>query len=817
MELRQVPALLPAAALVAGVALGRLAVSAPPELALALAGAGVAWRGRAGPLLAALAAGLLAATVAPPAALPRPIEPDRPLAAVGRVVDHWRVDGDEASVRFRLTRLRQNVAGAPPRVERSDLEVRLVLPFTGELPPTGSTLRVKGALRRSPGFANGVVTPPGPWRLRVKSPRLVDVVTPPEPLAALSSRWRTRVEAAHREALERIGPTAAEGEPEQGAALARALVLADAGTLPERWRRGLRRAGLAHLLAVSGLHVGLVAGTALLLASPLPWRLRLVVALAAIAAYLLVAGPRPALLRAALMGGLAAVSLLAGRIPSGANALAVTAAALVVGRPALLDDLGFRLTVTATAGILYLAPALARTWAGGRAGEDAGAVGSVFVPNRHSARTDRLRRLVAPPLAATVAAQLVSLPVAAPAFHLVSWTSPLVNLVAIPWTAVALAVSLGWTAAALAAPALAARFVPLLDLVARPFGWPSLGSPGWWGAVPVAAPPGVALVLAALLAVWLPAPWRRLPLLVPVLLLVPAMRWGEAPRIHGGGGRDVLLEAVFLDVGQGDAILLRDGPRALLVDGGGWPSGDLGGRVLVPALLAEGLARLDAVLLTHPDRDHCRGLVDLASYLPIGEVWLAPGDLSADGCAGELRDAVSGQGGSARVVATGDVRAVGRWRLEVLHPPARADQRRAAAGANDASVVALAAVAGHRLLLTGDVEAAAERRLVAERREGLAAEVLKLAHHGSRTSTSPGFLVAVAPRLAIASAGHRNAYGHPATVVRQRLRQRRVPLLRTDHHGMVHLAVAEPVGEGAPPPLRLRLGRPWPLASPDGG
>jgi competence protein ComEC len=644
--------------------------------------------------------------------------------------------------------------------------------------------------------------------------------------------------AAERTMAEREGAVRPGGEGGQGAALARALVLADPSGLPERWQRGLRRSGLAHLLAVSGLHVGLVAGIVLLASAFLPWRLRLVLGLVAIAGYLLLAGPRPALLRAALMGGLATVSLLAARVPSGANALAVAAAALVLSRPDLVDDLGFRLTATATAGILFLAPALARRWAGlgaderdpglddeggaGRGGRGGGRSERGALSTKSAARRTpfaahplgRLRRLLAPPLAATVAAQLVSLPVAAPAFHLLSWTAPLANLLAVPWTALALALSLAWTAAALVAPPLAAALLPALDLVAAPFGWPSLGPPSWWGTIAVAAPPAVALLVAGSAALWLLAPLRRLPLLAVLLLLLPALRWGgEGPARHPG------LEAVFLDVGQGDAILLRDGPRALLVDGGGWPSGDLGGRVLVPALVAEGVGRLDAVLLTHPDRDHCRGLVDVASYLAIGEAWLARG-LPREGCAGELAAAVAGQGGEVREVAAGDRRRLGRWRLDVLHPAAAVEGAPApgASGANDDSIVVLAIAAGRRLLLTGDVEAPAERRLVRARGDLLRADVLKLAHHGSKSSTGGGFLAAVAPRLAIASAGHRNPYGHPADLVRRRLHQRRVPLLRTDHHGMIHLAFpelpAERGPEARPPPLLLEIGRLWPLAQP---
>ena len=231
----------------------------------------------------------------------------------------------------------------------------------------------------------------------------------------------------------------------------------------------------------------------------------------------------------------------------------------------------------------------------------------------------------------------------------------------------------------------------------------------------------------------------------------------------------------MLDVGQGDSILLRDGDRAILVDGGGSRGGDIGGRVLLPALLGEGVTRLEALVMTHPDADHCSGLVDVAAYLPVREVWMAPG-WDPQGCAGRLLDL---PGARTRLLSRGQRLTLGRWRLTALHPAAADD-----GPVNERSLVLLAEVNGRRALLTGDVESGAERELAACCAQGLHADLLKVAHHGSRTSSTAPFLEAVAPRLALISVGLRNLYHHPAPEIVERLGER-ARLLRTDRAGEI--------------------------------
>jgi competence protein ComEC len=215
----------------------------------------------------------------------------------------------------------------------------------------------------------------------------------------------------------------------------------------------------------------------------------------------------------------------------------------------------------------------------------------------------------------------------------------------------------------------------------------------------------------------------------------------------------------------------------MLVDGGGWPSGDFGGRVLLPALARLGVRSLEAAVISHPDADHCGGIADLAAYVPIDELWIAPGW----GDAPCLRRLVGGRVKAVRVWWRGDRVAWRGFRFEVLHPAPGAH-----GAGNDRSLVLAAEAGGRSLLLTGDIPGETESELVRSRAVHPSV-VLKLAHHGSRSSTTLPFLSSVAPRWGLISAGRRNAYGHPSTGVLDRLARRRIQVLRTDQNGRIRL------------------------------
>ncbi len=767
------PILAPVAALVLGTSLALPATRTSVPAAGGLAILGAALGGPAGRATGLFAAGLLGVWLRPerfrpPAGFP---EPGRPVTVTAELGGGWRRESFGWSAPIEARRLRQGL-----RVERWRRRVYVSLP--GEARPAEAlSLRLTGYLSRAPGYANGGEPRAGPWRLRVKSRRFASPAGGGGPLRELSRALRRRLEGVFARAGG--GPVDAPGSAaateRAGPGLARALVLGDARAVPVVVRRGLRRAGLAHLLAVSGLHVGLLAAAGLLAGRRLPAAWRLLPVAFACGVYLLVVGPRPAILRASLMALLAAAALLLERRAPGPHALTLTIGVLVALDPGAVRDLSFLLTASATAGIVVLAPALVGSWS-------------------------RLPPVLARPLAATVGAQLCALPFAAPAFHLLSPFAPLANLFAVPWTGFCLLAGFAWTALAATSAAAGRRALPLLDLAAAPFEALSALPPGPLLTLPVALSGAGAAALAAALAAGLLWPRRGGPaVLLPIALLAllgllarlpappPAGRTGPRPARPAP-------ELILLDVGQGDALLLRDGAAAALVDGGGWRRADFGGRVLLPALARLGVRRLEAVVLTHPDLDHCGGLVDIAGYLPVGEVWTAPG-WGDEPCA---RDLLALPAVGLRTFWRGESAALGRWRLAALHPPA-GDRSQG----NDRSLVLLAEAGGRRLLLTGDLEARGERRLLAAGLLQRRVDVLKVAHHGSRTSTGSAFLSAVAPRLALISAGTANPYGHPSPAVVARLRGRGIPVLRTDRSGMVKIAFPEKS------PMRIEL-HGWP-------
>jgi len=265
------------------------------------------------------------------------------------------------------------------------------------------------------------------------------------------------------------------------------------------------------------------------------------------------------------------------------------AVVLCLSDPGGLSDLGLRLTLAATAGIL-----LSRPWLGWN-----GAFG---------------RSPLGRALAASLGAQIATWPFALPAFHLVAPAAPLANLVAVPWAAVVLVLAVVRCAAEAVGAGFETAVSWALDGAAAPFWWLASLPARLSFVRPVGCGPVGATGLALGVAVALRHPRWAVALLpgwfVVGLLLPPAP---ARPELR------------VLDVGQGEAILLADRGRAVLVDGGGWLGGDPAGELLLPALARAGIVELAAVALTHPDIDHCAGLLGLVDYLPVAEIWTPPG------------------------------------------------------------------------------------------------------------------------------------------------------------------------------------------------
>lgn len=705
-------------------------------LAGALLALGVANARRSGVCLAASALGLLAAWGQPEAVreIPVPIDSRRPVEATGRVIDEWRRVEYGWQTRVAVRSLRQGCRVVPWQVS-----LRLLVGGQ-ERPGLGARVRASGYLRRASGLANIPPTEPGIWGLTVKSARLLEL----RGKRSLVSRGVGQIRSRLEEGLALL-------PRERGRALLEVLLLGRGDQLIRKDRQTVRRFGVAHLFAVSGLHVAILGAGVYLLLAPTPRAMRIATSLCVVVFYTVLTGGRPSILRAGLMAGVAALSLLAGRPAAGLQSLAVATSLMVAWSPGLVLDTGFQLTASATAGIVWLAPMIASTL-------------PAWLPAG-------IKRSVA----ASLAAQFGCGPWIWPRFAMICPVSIPLNVIAVPWMAGLLALSMLWGASALIAPGgLSVTIGTWIDTLAAPLDWLGRVAPSALITWPVSMT-FVQAIVSAMLALLSILVRFRGPLRLVLASLALLSFTGPAPMSH--------VDLTMLDVGQGDAILLRDGRHTALIDGGGWPRADIASRVLLPFFAGQGIRQVDTLIVTHSDTDHCQGVADLATYISTGAVFVSRRGLQST-CSDRL---AALPGVDLRTLSSGEFTTVGRWQVRAIHPT---DSGRG--GGNNDSLVLRVNGLGRSALLTGDIEEGAEAQILRRHpRELLEADILKVAHHGSRTSTSDSFLRAVSPRLALISAGRRNRYGHPSSEVVDRLRRRGVTVLRTDRDGMLRLVFYE--------------------------
>lgn len=583
--------------------------------------------------------------------------------------------------------------------------------------------------------------------------------------------------------------------PEREAALMAGLLFGSRTRLPEDIAAAFRATGVFHLLAVSGGNVAMIV-------LPLRWCLHraglgraaaAAATLPAVAFFVFLTGASPSVLRAGLMAILVLAGEILGRERDALNTLGAAAALLLAAAPGLLFDLGFQLSVGATLGILLLAGPI-QTWLAPRL--------ALLLPGRAAAG-------IAGGLAATLGAQAMVEPLSLHAFGVFSPIAPVANLMVVMFVGWLVPMGLGAVVAGLFAPpavwvlghlgrwALAGLVYTVKALASLPYAHIAAGRlPAGW----------VVAWYAGLLLAALPAA-RRMPATFCAWLGHRVRTWQTAAAAAGlltllavgallvwrpalAGPPDA-LELTVLDVGQGDAILVRaPGGSAALIDAGpayplssgsGWF--DAGEQVVVPYLKRTGVGRLDVLVLTHPDVDHVGGAGAVLRSLPVGQVLVSTTAAPEAHHAAALAAAAE-RGVPVRVPREGEILRLGEAvAIQVLGPPAspiagsRSD--------DNANCVALRVVYRQvAFLLACDLEAVAEERLV-DRGRPLSADVLKVAHHGSRHSTTERFLQAVGPRYAIISAGSGNPFGHPHGEVIGRLQRAGAEVWRTDRHGTV--------------------------------
>lgn len=515
-------------------------------------------------------------------------------------------------------------------------------------------------------------------------------------------------------------------------------------------RDDFTRAGLAHLLALSGQHVTLLVGalSLLLLRLPLPPATRFLLPAAFLVFYLAgLVQVSPSVTRAVLMGMVVAVALAFGRgRPEPLGLLALIATVTLLAFPLWVLTPGFQLSFLAVAGLTLVPGVMAR------------------LPQDWT--RPGWRQYLTGGVAVTLLAQAATLPLVAGSFGVIPLAGLPANLLAAPLMTVLvplgfLAGLLGPLGTVLTWP-LEALAQVLLNL-AHWFGrWPVLP----WGAV---GPGGyAAFALSALAGVaWLRG-WIRPPVALGTWLLC-ALLTALPSRL------DPPRQLVFLDVGQGDSTLIQAPGLRVLVDGGGTPHGDYDlSRTVIPALRSLGVSALDVVVATHSDTDHIEGLVGVLRELPVGELWIGQRDPDNELLA-ELLAVAKERGIPVREVRRGDYVQAGGVRLDVLWPEGRFWSTEP----NENSV-ALGITAGEfRAALLGDLPAPLEHSLGLRR-----LDLLKAAHHGSRHSTSATLLAQTAPADAVISVGY-NTFRHPSDEVLTRLDAAGVRVWRTDQQGSV--------------------------------
>lgn len=583
----------------------------------------------------------------------------------------------------------------------------------------------QGVLRRLDG---------GRYSLSVKSPRLmsyrgtISTFAPP---------------AWNRLAGQRLQKYAATNPGE--IAMIEALVLGRGERLSDDARQNFRRGGTYHLLVFSGLQIALAAAA---IAFALRWagapRLSdwSLIAFAALAPAFI--GPTASVSRSSVGIALYALSRILKRPTSFQNLWCVAALARLILVPADIVDPAFQLTY-------------------------AGAGALIFVGKPMAVRP---RWIVY-----AAAAEIVITPLTLFHFHQFALGGSVTTILLTPIIFVMLV---------LGAAFCVTEFLPLLKLVAilnTACCWLNeLASPisGFFAAPRQLT---IAIALLAAIASIVILTGRRRAIAIAAMFLLPAL--GAVAR-HVSQRNAPRPQVAFLDVGQGDSILLRSGQHNILIDGGGRAEDRrFGETVLLPLLVDRGVRNFDVVILSHAHPDHCGGLPAVIEQLRVGEVWLNPRRFRGE-CAQLMLEMIRERGTPMRLVRDSARRDAGEFHLDaftVAHPIRRAAE-------NNSSIV-VRVLARHRaLLLTGDIEREAESELAPQIGP---VDILKVAHHGSRSSSTPPLLDAAAPRLAVISCGRRNWFGHPHESVLQSLAARHVRVWRTDRGGTIDVDLGGPL------------------------
>lgn len=604
-----------------------------------------------------------------------------------------------------------------------------------------------------------------------------------------------------------------------------ALILGDRSRLSPETTVFFQRVGIGHLLAISGLHIGIVASTVFFLLSRIlsriPWFLwnagtRKWAALGTffpVLAYALLAGMSPSTQRALAMVGFFLLTFLYGRDQDLLNTLAVAAMSILVVYPPVFISASFQLSFTAVFAIIY---GMAR-------------VPLTPLPLSVPVTSRVLRRFTLFVLV-SVWATLGTLPLTMFYFNQVSLIGILSNCLFVP--IIGFGVVPSGLLAAFLLPLSSNAAATIMNLAAAVLAQ-TLKLVSLMSQLPFAAVRTVTPSLLEIACYYL--------LVFAVVVLISRRRQDEASAVDntefrldsdgtvgrmpfGGGLKRIQpiwvvlalvlsaivadigywayqrlgrqdLRATFLDVGQGSATLFElPGGYCMLVDGGGYSDNaafDVGARIIAPFLWHKKIKTVETLILTHPNSDHLNGLIYIAENFNVHHIWSngEPGNTSGyRQLMKTIRDKNIAHPAFRQLDRQVEVAGV---KIEILNPPPGFLERRQTEpwrDLNNNSLVARFTSGTISLLLCGDITAKAEKELVTREGDHLKSTVLFVPHHGSDSSSTPGFIDAVQPQIGIVSAGWQNRYHFPHPAVLKRYRQAKTRLLRTDQDGAISLA-----------------------------
>lgn len=574
-----------------------------------------------------------------------------------------------------------------------------------------------------------------------------------------------------------IAQTIDSGMHGDAAALLKGLMLGLGRNLPDDVRDAFADSGTVHILAVSGLHVGLIAGMAWILLVSVFRVPRFIGAIATISLLIVFAGlvgGRPSVLRAAFMFSIIVIGAAMDRPANLLNSIGAAGAILLAIKPIWITDIGFQLSFSATLGIAYLLPKF-----------------QAWLPERLS-RADFLGKWIVSPFLVSLSATIGTTPFVALHFHRFQLIGPIANLLVIPPLGIIIGYGLLATLIEPIWSGLAVAFLASDWFLLKIY---LLNAVKFFASVPCAYltfphPSHAWVGIYFVMTIGLPSAlgWLKVKIVPAVLYLAAVALIVVAGRETSVATVSESIRVSFFDVGQGDCALIEfeDG-REILIDGG--PPGNTAFSV-EPYLQARGLRKIDAVLMTHSDADHVGGLRDLQDNFEFGIIYVPYATYTSSLHRAFIETAES-TGTPVEIISAGE--SLENFSEITILWPDSFDVSPAGSllsDPNEASIVLMLRQNDAEILFTGDIGAVTERKIIAAGGD-LDCDVVKVPHHGSKYSSCAEFIASTTPLAAVISVGEKNRFGHPSPDIVEGYEFAGCDIFRTDENGAVIMFIED--------------------------